>query len=198
MKPAKLSNRSRVVFLATVAALSALAAVAAAEAKVTTYFSAGMTCAGAPLVNFVANGPAVKISLCVTTTTEALCGHTIKLQLAGAHESGRFHVTAVTRGPNYPDPNSALTFPIAITNPPAAPDFGATVPRDAVAAAAKQLLATFDVAPQANATNGVYTISLTPTSSVGVSADNTCSLPTDSSIAASVKLLRSSRTAAKK
>ncbi len=198
MNATKLSNRSRVVLLATFAGLSSLAAVAAAEAKVTAYFSAGMTCAGAPLVNFVANGSAVKISLCVTTTTEALCGHTIKLQPADARESGRFHVTAVTRGPNYPDPNSALTFPTPITNPPAASDFGATVPRDAVAAAAKQLLATFDVAPQANATNNVYTISLSPTSSVGVSADSTCSLPTDSPIAASVKLLRSSRTAAKK
>jgi len=91
-----------------------------------------------------------------------------------------------------------LFFPIAITNPPALPDFGATVSSAAVVTAAKQLLATFDVSPQAGAKEAVYVISLAPISSVGVSTDSTCAMPTDSSIAASFTLTQRSAKASKK
>jgi len=187
-----------VVTAIAILALTTFGAISDAQAKITAFFSAGATCEGAPAANFVAAGPAVKISLCVTATTESLCGHTTKLQAADARGSGRFHVTSLALGPNYSDPNSQLTFPIAITNPPALPDFGATVSSAAVVTAAKQLLAIFDVSPQAGAKEAVYVISLAPISSVGVSTDSTCAMPTDSSIAASFTLTQRSAKASKK
>ena len=55
--------------------------------------------------------------------------------------------------------------------------------------AATQLLATFDLSPQANATGTDYTISLAPNSSVGVGTDDTCALPIDLPITASFKFV---------
>ena len=187
-----------VIAMTIVSPLSALGATDKAAAKVTAFLSAGPACDGAPSASFKADGAPVKVSLCVASTTEILCGHTTKLQAADARTSGRFNITAVVLGPNFSDPNNELTFPIAITNPSAVTDLGSTVSRAVVPTAARQLLATFDVSPQPNANDAVYVISLAPTSSVGVGADGACTLPSDSPIAASFKLIHRSGKETKK
>ncbi len=168
------------------------------HAKVTAFFSAGATCDGGASANFVAGGPAVKVSLCVTATTEGLCGHTTKLQVGNAGESGRFNVSAVTYSTALSDPNGELKFPIAITKPAANADFGATGLQATPVTKAKQLLVTFDIAPQANATQAIYAVSLAPGSSVGVSADSACPLPADTPTTASFKLMKQPGKDAKK
>lgn len=191
--------RANVVVTAVALVVSSTSGTSSdAHAKITALFSAGTSCDGEPSASFVVSGPAVKVSVCVTATTESLCGHTTKLQTADVRGSGRFHVTSVARGPNYSDPNGALTFPIAITHPASLSDFGGTVSGAAIAPAAKQLLATFELSPQSNAKAAAYVIRLAPISSVGVSADRTCAMPTDASIAASFTLLQRSGNQSKK
>ena len=179
----------RIGALVAATSLSPFGAISNVHARVTAFFSAGATCADAPSANFVAGGPAIKISLCVRATSEALCGHTVKLQASDPDESARFHVTAVALGPNYADPNNKLIFPVAITNPPAIADFGGTVSRAAVSTTAKQLLVTFAVHPQVNATKNVYVLNLSAASSVSVSEGAACTMPTDLPIAASFRLV---------
>ncbi len=186
------------VVMATITAFCTLATASESEAKITAFFSVGSTCAGVPSASFETGGSTVKMSLCVNATTETLCGYTAKLQAADIRNSGRFKVTSVAFGANYSDPNSDLALPIAITHPAATSDFGATVSRIGVTTTASQLLETFDISPQAGTKPGTYAISLAPTSSVGVSLDNTCAMPTDSPIDASFKLIqRPSKTNAK-
>lgn len=170
-------------------ALAPLDSGAKSKPKVTAFFSAGGTCDGASSAEFKDGGPAVKVSLCVTSS-DPLCGHTNKLQSANTRENGRFHITAATHGPNYPDLNSDLMFPVAITNPPAVMDFGATVTGAPVVTTGKQLLVTFDIFPQPNATARAYVINLAPVSSVSVGAGGACSQPTDLPIAATFKLIQ--------
>ena len=189
-KPSSGFGNKAVITTATIAAFCTLATATDAEAKVTAFFSVGSTCAGVPSASYEASGSTVKMSLCVKATTETLCGYTAKLQAADMRESGRFKVTSVAFGANYSDPNSDLTFPIAITHPAAMSDFGATVSRTGVTTTASQLLETFDISPQTDTKTGTYAISLAPTSSVGVSMDNTCSMPTDAPIDASFKLIQ--------
>jgi hypothetical protein len=181
---------ARLLFI--VAAFLALGASIDAEAKVTAFLAEGTTCEGAASAKMKAGGPVVKVSLCVTATTESLCGHTTKLQAADASTSGRFHVSAVTYAAAFSDPNGNLTFPIAVTYPAPPIDFGATVARAVAPKPGKQLLATFDLLPQPDATDAVYVISLAPASSVGVGGDGTCSLPSDAPIEASFKLTQPS------
>ena len=204
MKFAKPSGSQRVVnlvavitFVSITSPASAIGADAKVEPKIVAFLSAGITCDGAATANIKAAGSPAKVSLCVATT-ETLCGHTTKLQAANARDNGRFHITALKPGAAFPDPNSELTFPIAITNPPANTDLGATVAGAAGSKAAKQLLATFDISPQANATDAVYTISLAPNSSVGVGTDGTCALPNDVPITASFKFINPSVKESKK
>jgi hypothetical protein len=132
------------------------------HAAVSAFFSAGTNCAGPSSANFVTLGAPVTVSLCVTTTTEPMCGATLQLRSASALEDGRFFVANRVLGAPFPDANAAaLTFPVAIVNPPAAIDLGGTTNASAPAApAANVLLATFDLAPQANATNNSYVVSL--------------------------------------
>ena len=189
-KPSSGFDNISVIATAAIAAFCTLAITTDAEAKITAFFSVGSTCAGVPSANFEASGATVKMSLCVKATTETLCGYTAKLQAVDIRDSGRFKVTSVAFGANYSDPNSDLTFPIAITHPAATSDFGATVARTGVTTTASQLLETFDISPQAGTKTGAYAIGLAPTSSVGVSMDNTCAMPTDSPIDASFKLMQ--------
>ncbi len=200
MIPAKLLNGSSGLRSCLIAMFIfvTLGTATNAHAKVTAFFSAGAGCDGGPSANFVAGGPAVKVSLCVTVTTEGLCGHTTKLQVGNAGESGRFNVAAVTYATAISDPNGELKFPIAISKPPANADFGATGLKATPVTKAKQLLVTFDIAPQENATQASYALSLAPGSSVGVSADSACPLPADTPTAASFKLIQPSAKDAKK
>jgi hypothetical protein len=153
----------RALLLLKAAALAAgLAALAPAQAAVTATFSAGTACGGATSANFQTAGTPVKVSLCVTTTTEAVCGATVQLRSASAAEDGRFFVTARTLPGAFSDANAAsLTFPVAVSNPPPDVDLGGTTSATTpVAAGASILLGTFDLAPQAGATNSAYVLSL--------------------------------------
>jgi hypothetical protein len=184
----KTSPSIRADFIPAFVMAASLLTGVAAEAKITAFLAAGTNCEGAPSARMKAGGPVVKMSLCITATTESLCGHTTKLQVADARASGRFHVTAVTHATAFPDPNGNLTFPIAVTFPTPPIDFGATVSRIIAPKAGRRLLATFDIAPQPDATEAAYVISLAAASSVGVGGDGTCSLPTDAPIEASFEL----------
>lgn len=188
-----------VAIIVSAAAVTVIILVAAfnVEAKVTALFSAGSTCNGAPSASFKASGPAVKVSLCVASSNEFLCGHTTKLQAANARSSGRFHITGVILAPPFSDPNANLIFPIPITDPAAMIDLGATVSHAVAATDGKTLIATFDLSPQANANEAVYVLSLAPSASVGVGTDARCTLPFDAPIAASFKLIRGSSKALK-
>jgi hypothetical protein len=156
--------KTRIFLRSALAALAFAGAwiPAPAAAAVTAFFSAGTTCGGPASANFVTNGAPVKASLCVTTTTEPLCGATIQLRSASAAEDGRFFVNARTLGSAFPDASSVpLAFPVPIVNPPAALDLGGTTNLSTPSGpAANVLLATFDLAAQANATNNTYVISL--------------------------------------
>src|SRR5437762_3522084 len=89
-----------------------------AGATVTTFFSAGSDCSGTSTTSFVPGGPGVQVSLCVSTTTESVCGATLQLQSATAAEAGRFTIANRTLGTVDPTSNAAsITYPISITNP---------------------------------------------------------------------------------
>lgn len=188
-------NLTKIIRIAAVFFTAALGFASPSQAAVTAFFSAGPTCGGASSASFSTGGPAVQVSLCMTTTAPtATCGHTIVLQAAAAGESGRFVVTApVTLGSGYSDPNSEVSqLPLAVNNPATVADFGGTSSAP-VAAAANQLLATFNLAPQASATNASYVISLNTVSTVAVDADTTCgatTVPTEAPITASFTLNR--------
>jgi hypothetical protein len=98
----------------------AMAGVATpSTAAVSAFLSAGTTCGRAASSNFVTSGAPVKVSLCVTTTTEPVCGATLQLRSANAGEDGRFFVGNRVLGTALPDPSAAsLTFPVGIVNPP--------------------------------------------------------------------------------
>lgn len=150
-----------------------------AQAAITSTFVVGNTCSGPTSTTFTPSGAPIQVTWCVTTTnnaTEQLCGHSIKLRSANAGENGRFNITNRVLGPNYPDPNSITnTYPVAVTNPPAVRDFGGTFGAVfPLPAEANQLLSTFTLAPQANATNASYVISLDGFTGLGVDTDGTC------------------------
>ena len=186
-------NLTKIFQIAAASAVAALGIASPAHAAVTATFSAGPACGGATSASFSPGGAPVQVSLCMTTTAPTTtCGHTIVLQAASAGESGRFVITSpFTLGANYSDPNSVVSqLPLAINNPPTTADFGGTSSAP-VATGANQLLATFNLAPQANATNGTYVISLSSVSTVAVDADSSCgatTVPTESAITASFTL----------
>lgn len=186
-------NLTKIFRTVSVFLVASLGLAFQSHAAVTATFSAGPTCGGAPTAKFSPGGPPVQVSLCMTTTAPTeTCGHTIVLQSAPG-ESGRFVVTAATLGSNYSDPNSEVSqLPLAINNSPIVADFGGTS-SGPVVPASNQLLATFTLAPQANATNGEYVISLNSVSTVAVNADTSCGstmVPGESPIAASFTLSR--------
>ena len=172
-------NLTKIFRISVVMFAAALGYASPGHAAVSAFFSVGANCAGVNNASFSTGGPAVQVSLCMTTTSpSATCGHTIVLESA-AMESGRFVVVSpVTLGSGYSDPNSEVSqLPLAINNPATVADFGGTGSTP-VAFAANQLLATFNLAPQANATNATYVISLNSASSAAVDADGTCGATT--------------------
>ncbi len=193
-------NLTKILRLASAITLTALGFAAPAQAAPTAFWSSTANCL-TPTTNasFSPGGANVQMSLCMTTTTASdnTCGHTIVLQAASIAESGRFVVTQRTLGANYSDPNSEVsTVPLAISNPALVADFGATSSAP-VGPAANQLLATFNLAPQSNATAGPYVISLASVSSAAVqaslAADSTCGatlVPTEAPLTASFTLTR--------
>ncbi len=179
------------ISVATVSVLTLFASVKA-HAAVNIFLSAGNTCAGANVANFSTSGPAFQISVCATNIGEAfgLCGHTLKLQAANTAEAGRFQINPRILGANYADPNNtAITYPVAINNPATNADLGGTSTTAApFPPAANQILATFDLIPQANATNANYMISTSADSILAVDTDGTCGNATDLPIPANMTL----------
>ena len=157
-------------------------------ATVTPFFSAGADCSGPSGAPFVV-GQSQQVSLCVSTTTESVCGSTLQVQSATSAESDRFRIIDRIVGGNYPNPNSTLTYPISITNPAQSADLGSTVNSSAPPAPAPgQLLATLTLVPQPAATNSSYTLGLSPLSAIAVENSNCFGSPTDVPIAASFTL----------
>ena len=185
-------NLTKIFRIAAICLAAAAVFLPPAHAATSVFFSAGTGCTGTSSASFSPGGAPVQVSLCMTTTAPtATCGHTIVLQSA-VNESGRFFAAApVTLGSNYSDPNNEVSLlPLAINNPPTVADFGGTSSAP-VAAAANQLLATFNLTPQSSATASSYSISLNSVSSVAVDADGTCgatTAPTDTPIAATFAL----------
>jgi hypothetical protein len=167
------TNRSILGWLAGLIALVVSFSSTAVFAQ-TAYFRAGNTCAGATTASFSTSGPTFQISLCVDTAVavQGVCGSTIQLQAANAGESGRFNITARALGASTPDPNTtSITFPVAINNPASATDFGGTSNTgNAGAAGNGQILATFDISPQATATNASYVLGLSGISEIQTTA----------------------------
>ena len=167
-------------------------------ATVSPFFSAGNGCSTAisSATFFPGNpGSTVEVSLCVSTTTESVCGATIQLQAANSGESARFKVTNRTLGGVLTDPTTSISYPVSITNPAQPLDFGAIVSSATPPpAGAGQLLATFQLQPQSTATNGSYVISLTNLSSISTEGANCFGSPVDFSINPTLTLVKSGST----
>lgn len=192
-----MSNSARIIRVACALSLLGIGAALPAAAAVTIFFAVGAGCSGAPTTTFVPGGAVVSVSLCVTTTTEQLCGSTVKLQPADAADNGRFNIVSIKYGAGFPDPNSAVKFPYAINLPAAPVDLGSTTVSASRLAGANQILATYTLAPQSGATGGKYVISLTGDSSLGVGKDGSCANATDAPMAASFTLTRTGAAGAK-
>ena len=160
-----------------IGSIAALSMAFPAHAQVTASLSAGATCGGANNGAFTTSGPVVKVSLCLTATTQPVCATTYRFLAANAGEAGRFNITARALSANYGFSNAAvLAFPVPINNP-ATGDLGSgsTFGAPVAPSPAQQLVATFDLTPQANATNASYVFSLDPAiSSVDIDQDGTC------------------------
>ena len=146
------------------------------------YFRAGATCAGATTASFATSGPTFQVTLCADTLASGrgMCNATIQPQSANAGESGRFIIVSRAIGAVIPDESSVNPTNISITNPPSPTDFGGTTSNvaSAPAAADGQVLATFTIAPQSNATNVSYVISLSGSSTIDTAITGTSCLVT--------------------
>jgi hypothetical protein len=182
---------NRKAFFGALVALSGI--LPAPVAAVTTFFSAGPTCGGASSATFSPGGSPIQVSVCVTTTTEKVCGATLQLEAANAGENDRFRVTGRALPGTYSDPNTvSLPSSVSITNPRQTTDFGGTVTSSTPpAAGANQLLATFTLAPQASATNNSYVIGLSTLSAIATETTNCFGSPTDTPISATFTLNKS-------
>lgn len=172
--------------IATVLASATMLALPV-EAAVTAYFASGASCKGPTATTFAAR-ESMQVSLCVTSTVEALCGVTVRLEVDKSGDSGHFQVTGRTLGPNYPDPNNE-TLPPAISIDSAKLsrlDFGGTRDKP-LPPAADQLIATFTLTAQTTAKNPSYSIRLSENSVVSVgkaqSCDPTVALPISANFA---------------
>ena len=187
--------RSALMLMLTLALLLGAMGSAPAHATITAFFSAGTTCSGGSSASY-ATGGTTKVSLCVTTTTEFLCGHTLKLLAANVGESGRFQITNRVLGSNYSDPNRVTTtYPVSADRPAAQLDFGGTTASSApFAPTANQLLATFDLTPTSASVNSTYILSSATGTSAGfdsivsLDTDGTCGNAQDIDIPASLTL----------
>jgi Divergent InlB B-repeat domain len=158
---------------------TAQATVVPSQPSISSFFVVGATCTGPTATTFIPGGAPIQVTWCVTTTnpvTDKLCGHSVRLRAANSSENGRFRITNRVLGPNFPDPNSIpfsyTSPPIFITNPAQTRDYGGTF--DVIfpiLPEANQLLATFTLAPQTNATNSSYVISLDSFTGLGVDTD---------------------------
>ena len=171
-------------------ALGFLSGSPAVEASITTYFAAGTTCTGPPIVKFRAGGPDLKVTLCLSATEESLCGHSLQLEAESVAASGRFDIVSHAMGANYPDPTiEKKTTPIAITQPPSPHDFGGT--RDNPAPpASNQILVTFTLRARPAAKDAVYQLKLGKQSLASVAKDGSCLQNSEVPLSAVLKLTK--------
>lgn len=171
------------------ASLTAVLA-APAEAAVTAFFSAGDDCKGKPEARFKPGGPPVRISLCMSTTTEQVCGHSLRLETENAASSGKFELTARKLGPLYPDPTlDKIPAGLIVAHPATLHDMGGT--RDnAAPAGANQLVATFALTPKPYAKDASYVVRLGPNSLAGVGKNGSCEQSVEAPLNASIILKR--------
>ena len=164
------------------------------SAAVSAFFSSGTTCDGQAVATFSAGGPDVKVTLCMSSTEESICGHSVQLEAESAAASGRFQVATHKVGQNYPDPTlEKLPAATAITYPPSPHDFGGTGDNP-IAPAANQVLVWFTLRPLATAKEPAYTIRLGKNSLVSVGKNGSCLENAEVPISASLKLnLKSDR-----
>jgi hypothetical protein len=160
------------------------------DAAITAAFSAGATCNGAPTAEFKAGGPAQQVSLCVSTTSEWLCGSTVKLQSAKASENAKFRITAIKHAANFADPNTTPVLPMAIVNPAPTADLGSTTAGSARNPGPNQLMVTFQIAANEAATRDSYVLSLSSDSVIGAGVQGSCANATDAPIAADFTFTR--------
>ena len=167
---------TRARYLLAALVLTLWSAAPPAQATVTAFFSSGAGCNGGNSATFTPGGPAVQVSLCVSTTSERLCGTSYRFVPANANENGLFYVVARTLAPAYSFSNVPfVAFPVSIITP-ATGDMGSlTEDNLPKAPGANQLIATYDIAPPATATNNSYQITLDPIfSNAVVDQDTTC------------------------
>ena len=177
---------SRVLFFA---ALPLTLVSINADADVSTFLSNGDTCGHANTAVLPVKG-AVRVSVCVSTTTEWLCGSTTKFQAANAGESGKLKITAIQYAAKIADPNTNVKLPLPITHSPPTADLGSTTNGKSEPPGANQLLAIYDIAAAGDADKDAYVVSLASDSSLGISKDNSCANATDAPMAASFTLTR--------
>ncbi|MEO8101612.1 MAG: putative Ig domain-containing protein, partial [Betaproteobacteria bacterium] len=173
------------------------AAMTPAHATVTVFLSAGADCNGGNSANFSSAGPGIPVSLCVSSTSEHLCGTSYRFVAGNAAENGKLNIASRAMAPAYNFSNSVnISFPLPI-NRTASGDLGAgTDTNRPVTPAVNQLIATLEFAPQATATGDAYQISLDPffASATVDGGDLTCGgeLPTSSvPLAANFNFVRS-------
>lgn len=179
----------KTVHLLKPAVLCALLTVAGpvAHAEVSAFFAADAKCAPVSSVRFSIGKP-VTLALCMTSTKEAVCGYSFRLEAANAAQSGRFQIKSRVLGKNYNDPTTGgLPSGLAVTNPATGPDLGAT--RDnPLAAAPNQLLATVTLLPTADMKQDSYVLRLAPNSVAGISGAVSCADASDAALNATVTL----------
>jgi hypothetical protein len=176
-----------------VAALAASAAcffALPASASVVASLHEGTSCTGANTVQYAAGGPAKKVAVCVSTTSEKLCGVSYRLKVSSATFNNQFQITARQAGASYNDLTPA-SLPQGIVNAPTGDIGAAPSPQTPVPAGANQLIAVLDILPTASATSTPYTLSLdTPFSIALVDQDNACGAttvePTEETLSASI------------
>lgn len=131
------------------------------SAVVTATLVAGTTCTGASAAIYTPGVGTQDVTVCVTTTTEFVCGSTLQFAAANAGEANRFNLTARAVAPAFPDIAAGFTNPTPITAVSSG-DLGSNIVTggNAVSPGANIALGTFTIAPQATATNNSYVISL--------------------------------------
>jgi len=166
-------------------AVTASGFMADANATITAFLSAGSTCTGAVSDHVSKVGQSITVSVCVSTTTESLCGSTLKFDVGNANDAKKFSVISRTLGRNFPDPNNtAIVFPVTVPSPALGNDFGGT--RDGPAPPGpNQLLATFQIRSESKLTAPSLLLKLNQQSLVVVDKDGRCESPSSVPLQAS-------------
>jgi hypothetical protein len=159
----------------------------AAHGEVRAFFAADAACKPVTSLPFSIGKP-VNLAVCMTSTKEAVCGYSLRLEAADAVGSGRFQITSRVLGKAYNDPTTGKLPPgLLVSLPASGPDLGAT--RDnPLAAAANQLLATLVLMPVPDMKQDAYVLRLAPNSVAGISSAVTCADATDAPLTAELTL----------